>query len=297
MIERAPATVDLDEPLSGRCSPLRSLRRQATSAAFTFPDTGLFGLTALRTHINICGYPRAGSTLLPMMMEYALPDARRFGKEVPGWRAAGFKWRNHSVLISKHPLDVFRIHRLRNFYKPRKARLRVILLIRDPRDVFTSRHFSTGTDRYFQDLDQWLDVQRYIDSYSKDPDVLLLKYEDLVRNPAAVQQRIDEFSGEQSTRSFTEACAEQRHDFDIRPLNGVRPVDRRGISRWRRPEHRQRIAQVLDRIPQLPRILIELGYEQDEHWVCGWRGRVAESSNASFVGSDESRFDMHLLHK
>jgi len=39
--------------------------------------------------------------MLQMMLENAMPQARRFGCETGGWRAATFAWRNHALLISK----------------------------------------------------------------------------------------------------------------------------------------------------------------------------------------------------
>jgi hypothetical protein len=277
MIERAPAVFDPTESIWDEWGPLKRVRRQLSSVVYRLPDTGFFGLTPLRTHIHICGYPRSGTTLLLLMMEYALPRARHFGREISAWRAATFERRNHEVVISKCPLDIFRIHRVRNFYKGRRAKFRPIILIRDPRDALTSHHFSTGKERYFQDLDQWKEVTQYVQRYRNDPEVLLLRYEDLVSDPDAIQAKIDAFTGEASERRYADAHKEERKDFDGGPLNGVRPVDRRGIARWRRPQHRQRVEHVLREVPDFPQILIDLGYEHDASWVEQWREESASA--------------------
>src|SRR5579863_2565680 len=113
MIERAPAVFDPAESIWDEWSTFKRLRRRLTSLPYRAVDSGLFGLKPLRTHIHICGYPRSGTTLLLLMMEYALPQARHFGREISAWRAATFEWRNHEVVLSKCPLDIFRLHRVR----------------------------------------------------------------------------------------------------------------------------------------------------------------------------------------
>src|SRR5579862_9599826 len=89
-ISRFDATEGLDTawPLAKRAW------RKAVSFVCCFPDTGLFGLTPLRKHIVICGYPRTGSTMLQLMLEHAYPGARRFERETRGYRAAMLKFRN-----------------------------------------------------------------------------------------------------------------------------------------------------------------------------------------------------------
>jgi len=202
-----------------------------------------------------------------MMLEQALPKAKSFGQEKSAWRAATFEPRNHSVVISKTPRDISRLHRIRNFYKNRQAALKTIVMIRDPRDVLSSKHPKTGTHRYFQETDRWMRQHADVMRYLHDPQVLVLRYEELVSDPNSVQARIDAFTGEQSERCFSDATANVPSDFDTHPLNGVRPVDCHGIGRWAKREHRHRMEEILRDIPQLPQILIDLGYETDTSWL------------------------------
>src|SRR5262252_3756205 len=112
---------------------LKRLRRQLTMPLFRVADTGLFGLTPLRKHILICGFPRSGTTMLQLMIENGIPEAKRFGRETGGWRAATYCLRNHAKAITKVPHDVFRLSPLRNFYATRDVDLKIILMLRDPR--------------------------------------------------------------------------------------------------------------------------------------------------------------------
>jgi Sulfotransferase domain len=248
-------------------NPIRRFKRQLLSFLFRIPDTGWLGLKPLRTHILICGFRRSGTTLLQMMLEYAHPDARRFGKEVSGWRAATYKWRNHEAVISKAPDDIFRLECLFRYYEHRTACLRPIVLIRDPRDMLTSRHSNTQPGQYAVGMELWRRYRQTAEMWLNSPDVLLLRYEDLVTNTQATQARIDAFAGEPSHRRFVDYLQEARPDFEVLPLNGLRPVDTHSIGRWRLPEHRQRIRTILGDDLGFAQFVIRLGYESSTRWV------------------------------
>lgn len=277
----SPAYVPPDptETIWSRQPPLKRWRRRLLGLAYRFPDTGLLGLTPLKTHIVICGYPRAGTTLLLAMMEHALPHARRFRGEISAWRAATFAWRNHSVVLTKKPDDIFALHRLRNFYAGRDANLRILLMVRDPRDVLTSRHATTGPHAYFEQVDAWRVCHEYVRLYRHDPDVLVVRYRDLVTQTGTTRRRIEAFTGVRSERGYKDFHNASLDDFDTRPLNGIRPVDASTIGRWRDPEHRERIEQILREVPDFCDILVEMGYEPDAGWVDEWRREVAQASS------------------
>jgi hypothetical protein len=248
-------------------NPMKRLRRQLLSYLFRFPDTGWLGLKALRTHILICGFRRSGTTLLQMMLEYAHPYARRFGKEVSGWRAATYKWRNHDVVISKAPDDIFRLDALLGFYRNRTARLRPLVLIRDPRDMLTSRHAKTQHGQYAVGFELWRKYRQTVERWLHSPDVLVLRYEDLVTNTQAIQARVDAFTAESSHHRFVDYLKEDRPDFDKLPLNGLRPVDSLSIGRWRHPEYFQCLQTVLKEDTGFAEFLIRLGYESSTDWI------------------------------
>jgi hypothetical protein len=238
---------------------LKRWRRRLLGRGYRFADTGWFGLTPLRTHVAICGFGRSGTTLLLMMLEYALPHARRFGREMSAWRAATYKWRNHEVMLSKAPHDIFRLNGLFHFYRYRTARLRPIVMVRDPRDALTSRHAKFGFDRYCYALTLWKQYWEAVREWLTSPDVLVVRYEDLVSRTAEVQARVEAFTGEPAQRSFADFYKEHRPDFDTLPLNGVRPVDSDTVGRWQCSEHRDRLAQ-LERDEAVREALVALGY-------------------------------------
>jgi hypothetical protein len=250
--------------------------RKAVSLVFCFPDSGLFGLTPLRKHILICGYPRSGSTMLQLMLEHAYPGARRFERETRGYRAAMLKFRNHALLVSKQPGDICKLHRLKNHYTGKTARLRPIIMVRDPRDVLTSHHAGQPQKEYFLPIQKWGRYDRYVRANQNSNDVLLLKYEDLVRDVAGTQVRLEAFIGEPMAKSIGAFHTDVSSSFQNLPaLNGLRPVDSQGLGRWRDAKHAARLAEVLAVRPDFPQRLIELGYERDDSWTQAYRCKAA----------------------
>ena len=276
---QGPIGVNAEPQTFGQQWPLfKRLRRQLVMPFFRVADTGLLGLTPLQMHILICGFPRSGTTMLQMMLENALPQARRFGRETGGWRAATFAWRNHPLLISKVPHDVSRLAPLRNFYDKRKAELKIILMLRDPRDVLTSRRKTGGPKGYVVSAERWRKYHRAFLRHQNDRDVLVVRYEDLVADVDREQRRIEEFTGQTMTVPFAKFNEVERPDFDTSTLNGLRPIEQSLIARWACADHKDRIEQVLAELPELPQALIDFGYAPDTRWIDDWRSTHAAES-------------------
>jgi hypothetical protein len=237
-----------------------------TSPIYRITDCSLPGCHPLRTHILICGFGRSGTTLLLAMLEYALPHARYFGREVRGWRAANYSWRNHALMISKFPADILVLDKLQKLYEKRRADLKTILMVRDPRDILTSHHVYADIP-YFMSPERWRGRYKHFVIHRDQPDVLVLKYEQIVQDLVKTQNQIEAFIGEKLVRPLAEFYTQDRQEFDQRPLNGWRPVDAQGVGRWARPEHAARIRQMLQEMPELPAALIDLGYETDDSWT------------------------------
>lgn len=257
---------DPDEDLFAGFPFVKRTRRRLLSPFFRLPDTGLFGLTPLHTHVHVCGYSRAGTTMLLAMLEHAYPHARIFRREVAGWRAATWSWRNHALMISKMPIDIRILHRLQHFYRHRKAQLKVIIMIRDPRDALTSRHVSHDRP-YLQTPTLWRLDHAYVRYHLAHSHVLLVRYEGLVADVEGVQKQIETFIGHPASHPFTTFHqTTQASGFDTRALNGVRPLDDKSIGRWKNPDHIPRLHQILADVPDFSSILHELGYEPSPNW-------------------------------
>ena len=281
--------VDFSETVDADWSAFKRWRRRALSAVYCLPDRGWFGLQPLRDHVLICGFPRSGTSLLQIMLENALPTARRFGREISGWRAATYTWRNHATVISKNPYDIFKLHRVQNLYRNRAARLHPIVTYRDPRDVLCSRHPHLGVGSYFMEVRELREFMKLLRIYRRHEEVLMLNYESLVADPHGVESRIAAFTGMAFDRPLAEYIQEARPDFDTRTLNGLRPIDRASIGQWKQDVHRARVAEVLNDADEVADWLIELGYETSTDWIGAWRASSGPRERLTFSKPSISR--------
>jgi hypothetical protein len=277
-----------DLPETGR-GIISSIRRGIKRSMIAAIDNGWFGLRPLRTHVVVCGFPRSGSTLLLLQAETCVSDARTFGVEVQALAAARSALRNHSYMITKLPWDVFFLDEIRAYYATRRADVRFILTVRDPRAVLTSIYQGVPRDQpggYFEYPGRWQAFYEHVRYAQQFDDVLTVEYEDLVCQSAEVQRRLTEFIGWEVHLPFDEFHTKASPDFrggshDVpSPLNGMRPLDRTRLDAWRQEKHRDRIRQVLRDLPQLPEYLIEMGYESDTRWVQTYLPEASRSTRS-----------------
>jgi hypothetical protein len=255
---------------------LKRWRRRFLAAFYRLPDRGWFGMTPLELHAVICGFPRSGTTLLQLALQFAHPQARGFRGETDGWRAATYCYRNHRVLFSKVPADLFELDRLRAFYRTRSARLRVLAMVRDPRDQLTSQHALQAEP--YQSFETWRRYYRAFTAEQEHADVHVVSYEDLVADPTGVQKQIEAFLELPPGRPFTAFHTANWNQFDLFALNGLRPIDATTVGRWKHATHRPRISAALHTLPQLPQALIDLGYELDKTWLGAYQGSESPAS-------------------
>lgn len=103
--------------------------------------------------------------------------------------------------------------------------------------------------------------------------VFRFKYEDLIADPSAMQQKIAEFLGLEVACPF-EDCHNNFMSIDFEDLEqlsfemgGVSPLLTTRIGRWKNEEHRDRIQEQLAATPEIIGWLIKLGYEKDDSWT------------------------------
>jgi hypothetical protein len=233
-------------------------------------DLGWFGFRPLETHVVVCGFPRSGSTLLQLIVESCVSDLRTFGREYEAVVAAPFALRNHPFMLTKDPDDIFYIDQIRSFYAERRAEVRFVITLRDPRGVLTSVQDYNVTNQpggYFVEPDRWSYYHDHVRNAQRSDDVVTVEYQDLVCRPDEVQKKLVDFLGWHVHTPFERFDSSAPRKFDDRALNGRRPLDKSRVDAWRAEKHRERICRLLREIPDLPQQLIELGYEFDEAWV------------------------------
>lgn len=215
-----------------------------------------------------CGFPRAGSTLLYLMMKNSVSNFKFFDKETKATKVL-----TNKNVVTKRPMDIFDYKKIIAKYLDTKF----IINVRDPRAVLTSIH-SNSEGRYKVNWDYSLftgtsgilpgktkGLLDYINIIYDVPNAIFVYYENLVKNPDIEQQRLGDFCGFDYKDSFSNFHKHSIPDLLKHQLNGVRPLDIKPIEKWR--EHKERIKQQFKECPQLFDILIQLGYEKDCKWI------------------------------
>ena len=267
MTEPDPQDVAPDQVAPPPPGPARRAGKRLLRLAV---DAGLVG-ERLRRHVVVCGYPRSGSTVLQLMVDRCVAGVDSFPTEVEGLWAARSANRRSPYLLTKLPADVEHVAALRDWYARRPGRLHVVVTLRDARDVLVSRHAGYPPERgYYCSPERWRRVRAAETALRDDPDVSVVRYETLVRDPTAVERQLREAVGWDVVRPFDRWHEQGDTGLDRMTrgaLGGVRPLDASSVGRWREPQHARRVADVLARLPELPAALVADGYEPDDAWA------------------------------
>lgn len=254
----------------------------------------------LKKHIVICGYPRSGTSLLYNMLTSALPNFQfdSFENSCLGYVDS------YMDCISKRPLDIFDIHKLIALNIIQK-KLYILVLIRDPRDILTSRHPRVpqdyfigynhsyrvdGPDGYDPELvyPGFKDVYDAIEALKMkaEIEVVFVRYEDLVRFPDRTQGELSSGLNTLLEGSFSSFHRDKdklayRYEGKTAALDQAlvledKPVDESRAGKWRRAEHRERIQEQFEAFPELLEIVREYGYETDDSWFDSFLQRPHE---------------------
>lgn len=225
-------------------------------------------------HIIICGASRSGTTMLYNMVRSSVSnDVWCPPNEIAARKTLCV---THRTMITKRPLDLFEVKDLAATLG-RIRSLRVVVMIRDPRALVSSIHQSVP-NQYFQGFDYQffvsragvksytspgvMDVFREIQAIGDDAgiDYKIVRYEDLVKDPRAVQQSLFPWLGLEAKANFADFHRQAIPDSLQRALNGVRPVDEARALRWLKPEALVRVKHQLALCPELEDIVREFGY-------------------------------------
>ena len=174
----------------------------------------------------------------------------------------------------------------------RQPSLWVICVVRDPRDVVVSRH-SKRPDAYWAHLGLVRSRIKYFRAARDHQRFIVVRYEDLVRDPGAVQSNL------QNTIPFLE----NTHDFScfheiaaptrraVEALSGVRAISTDSIGRWK--TELPRLKAQIERYGDINSLLAELSYERDASWTHLLDGISADNGNSYL--EDRSIFSRHHL--
>lgn len=157
--------------------------------------------------------------------------------------------------VEKTPLHVRAVDNIRKVYR---GNVRFIHIIRDGRDVVTSRH-PTRSKGFHIHKERWVrDVSAGL-SHRNDPDVVTIRYEDLVA-------RLDETIGKiyaligrpvpEAVRNFSSNATIRSH---YAWPGEIRELYTSSIGRWKEPDFAEVVGALLS-MPEAMALLRELGY-------------------------------------
>ena len=239
--------------------------------------------------IHIVGCARSGTTMLHYSM-IAFADTTLIDEEVsvlwaPALRdtAALVKDRltgGPSVLVTKREYGWFEPRQLdRLIGCTRRERIGVIYIVRDPRDVLTSRHARDPSRRFYVEPERWQasvragdDLFARLDSY---PHKLTLKYEDVVTDPATAETALASTFG-LSLRPGIASIGRLKDNLEKLEastrmaafMQNIRNFDPTTIGRWKRnPEQVAYLEKLLTDSPiaeELDRFMERYGYRSEE---------------------------------
>jgi len=135
---------------------------------------------------------------------------------------------------------------------------RFIQLIRDGRDVCTSRH-PRDPEAYWVSVRRWVkDVKAGL-PHRKHPSVYTLRYEDLVADTERYIRELADFLGE----NLTERVLNWHESTNVRTSGawhgGLEKSHTRSIRKWEKPEHAQRLKEFMAD-GEAVELMQELGY-------------------------------------
>lgn len=135
---------------------------------------------------------------------------------------------------------------------------RLIHVVRDGRDVVTSVHPS-DPERLWVTRQRWVDEVSAGLAFADHPQVLTVRYEDLVTSFEPELKRLCSFLDE----AFDDAFLRYPEAARVRKADGwfteARPIDAASVGRWRLPEHRDVVRELMQD-ERAAALLERLGY-------------------------------------
>ncbi|BBM85074.1 sulfotransferase family protein [Candidatus Uabimicrobium amorphum] len=208
--------------------------------------------------IHIVGCPRSGTTLMHQLMSTCYESSGFCNFEKGIFKRVDA---SHSIYFSKKPDDLHIIE----YVLKKKNNVHVICMLRDPRCVVSSIHYS-NPEEYYCDFWMWEKCYDVMQKIRQHPKVLIIRYEDLLHTPDSIQRKIQSFCEELVQKySFVDFDKYATPSLEsLKAMRGLRSLDTSNIQSWMK--HLPRVKQQLKRYPQMQQMLELSGYEKDSSW-------------------------------
>jgi hypothetical protein len=140
--------------------------------------------------------------------------------------------------------------------------VKVLWMLRDPRDILTSIH-ANQPDKYYVTPDRLIKSLQLYKQFAEEPQVLAVRYEELVGGPDAMQAKISQFCHLAESRKFVEAYKFfPRFHENVRAMHSIRPIDTNSVQKWRsNPAHQKHLQEIFAGHPAIITLAGDCGYE------------------------------------
>ena len=226
------------------------------------------------TPIIIGACPRSGTTLLLSMLDahphiwgiqnqtYAFAKWDQYGKpnrfdrlyrefifrKIPAEKA---RW------CEKTPKNIQFFDKILDYYG---ENAKLIHVIRDGRDVVTSKHPKHTPDQYWVSVNRWIaDVSLGLE-FADYANVYTIKYENLINDYDSEIQKLLSFLDEDLTPEIQDWFHYTSVKKSKHWANPVQKVHANAIGKWQKPEHRQRCKEFMGNAEAVT-LMQNLGYE------------------------------------
>jgi hypothetical protein len=140
--------------------------------------------------------------------------------------------------------------------------VKILWMLRDPRDILTSIH-ANQPEKYYVTPDRLIKSLQLYQQFKNEPQMLAVRYEELVSQPDAMQAKISGFCHLTPSRKFDEAYKFfPRFHENVRAMHSIRPIDTNSVQKWRtNPAHQKYLQQTLSAHPEISTLARECGYD------------------------------------
>ena len=226
--------------------------------------------------ILITGCGRSGTTMLLYMCQYfedfqVITDEEYKPTCITDKKSEFYVERQKGkILVIKRP----RYTKDSIYYESLKDILRldfqIIYFIRDGRDVMVSKH-PPFKDKYHIPPQRWVGTYIQDKKHFGNKNLHLIKYEDMIDNPDSVMSLISSISGKKYSSNYKDFYLNIPDDGTMKTglgFKGPRAIQKDSIGNWRKPEHRDRMKEIIqsEYITGINSILTDMGYEKDNSW-------------------------------
>ena len=158
--------------------------------------------------------------------------------------------------VEKTPKHTHSIDFIRKTYE---GKVKFIHIVRDGRDVVTSKHPTTNKETFHVSPRRWVrDVSAAL-ACENDPDMYMIRYEDIIQRFDETMGGLYAYLGQEmppDAREFSAHATVRRH---WAWPEGIRALSPDSIGRWQRPEMAHRVAMLMEN-PEAVALLKRLNY-------------------------------------